>query len=239
MIDIIIPYCKEINWNDNQLRYCLRGIDDNFESKRNVYLVGYSPDWIQNVISIPHGDRWKKNKDANIIEKILFVLNNYDVSEEFLFISDDQTFLSPLDKPEYLWWEDLKNRDWSKTNRWVNRLKNTYNKLKELGKTTFNYDTHIPVLINKKEFLRVMSSFEWGIEGGGYTINTLYFNNIQIEGKKLENQKVSFESPVKDTSQIRKMFEGKSYLGWNDNGLTDELKQVIMETFKNKSIYEK
>lgn len=240
-MDVIIPYSQEAKWNDNELRYCIRSLCQNLKELNNIYIVGYKPEWLEKVIHIPFEDTWKKNKDANIIAKILKVCEVKELSEDFLFISDDQIILQSLKGEEIkpLWWEDLHLRNWAKRNRWVERLERTYKKLRSEGKTTLNFDSHIPVVFNKNKFIQIMGKYDWHIDGQGYTINTLYFNNIDEEKIKINGEKAVFENKVESKDKIKELIKGKLYLGWNDIGLNEYLKQVIGEVFENKCVFEK
>jgi hypothetical protein len=239
-MDVVIPYSREENWQGNELRYCIRSLSEHLEDISKIYIVGYKPEWLINVIHIPFEDTWKRNKDANIIAKILKVCNREDSSNELLFISDDQILLRKSNSTSIipLWWEDLSLRNWSRRNRWVERLERTYLKLKQEGLSHYNYDTHIPVILDKSKFINIMSKYDWHIDGKGYTINTLYFNNLDIQKIKLDNDKAVFEKEI-NINTINNLIEKASYMGWNNKGLNDNLKTVIKTLFPNKSIYER
>ena len=182
----------------------------------------------------------EKNKDANIIAKVLEVCNRKESSDNLLFISDDQILLKDTNKENIkpLYWENLSERNWSRRNRWVERLERTYLKLKQEGLSHYNYDTHIPVILDKNKFINIMGKYDWHIDGKGYTINTLYFNNLDINNIKLSNEKACFEREIESREKIKVECSKAKYLGWNSKGLNNSLKLVIEELFITKSNYE-
>lgn len=236
-MDILIPLgYKGSIWNNNEIKYCLRSLETNFIDLDRIFIIGFLPDFInpKTVIYLPYEDKYKANKDANIIAKTLKAIDS-GISDIFCRISDDQLLLKPLRGEDItpLYNFDLEEYDFTKCNRWRNRLKNTYNILKSEGRTTFNFDSHIPVCYMGRSFKYVISKYIWNQEREGYTINTLYFNHTFCKNIKMTNEKVNIESPKEKIE----LGEAK-YLGYNDRGLNSQLKQVIMDLFPNKSKYE-
>lgn len=243
MIDVVIPLGTGSCWNNHwEIRMCLRSLETNFKEMGNVYIVGFKPPFLKNVIHIEAEDIWKQNKDANIIDKVLMACNREELSDKFLRLSDDQLLLKPMFyheiKPLYV--EDLKDIEKWQKSRWRNRLKNTFDVLLAEGKTTYNYESHIPQIYDKYEFKRIMAMYKYQVEGGGYTINTLYFNNVDVERiKRSDEIKANFETSKPTMKTIRKSITPDTcYIGYNDLALFEDLKQVIEEIFPNPSKFE-
>lgn len=236
-MDVLIPLeYRNTKWNNNEIKYCIRSLEKNLLDLDKIFIIGFLPEFLKeskDLIHINFDDPYKHNKDANIIRKVLKGII-CGISKNFVRISDDQMILKPIYskdiKPLYKF--DLNEYDFIKVNRWRNRLKNTYEILKKEGKTTFNYDSHIPVVYNKEKFESIFTKYNWFQEGEGYTINSIYFNNINCERIKLKGEKIGFETP-----EIKKI-ENQIFLGYNDKGLTENLQQQIISLFPNKSKYE-
>lgn len=241
-MDVLIPLGHQSEWDNNEIKFCLRSIERNLIDLERIFIIGYFPDFLikgEKLIHIPCDDPFKHNKDANLIRKVIRGINT-DISENFIRISDDQLFLKPILSKDIkpLYECDLKNHNWDNLNRWRSRLKNTAEILENEGKSIFKFDSHIPVVYNKKKFIEIFDRYIWDIEGGGYTINTIYFNNI--EGEKIELtdlEKATFERPMNEI-EIKKRIEGRQYLGYNDKGLNSELKLQLFYLFPNPSSYE-
>lgn len=250
-MDLVIPLGpNKLNrdWGDYmELRYLLRSIETNLLDIENIYIIGQQPKWIKNVISIPFGDPNKYNKDANIIRKIIEVCKYKDLSENFIRVSDDYLFLKPILSKDIIPYHrgDLKNYNFENKNRWRWRLENTFKILQNEGKPTYNYESHLPMVVNKKKWGEVFDKYIWDVEANehnnaGYTINTLYFNNIDCPRVLLQNEKVAFEKPIEDFNQILRIVKNSLilYMSYNSRGLTENLKLYIHNSFPNISKYE-
>ena len=93
MIDVVIPLGSGSSWDNNELRFCLRSIEKYVGDLRKVYIVGIKPWWIKNIEHIEFFEKTDKNKDLNIVEKILKCCEVKDITNDFVFVSDDQIFL--------------------------------------------------------------------------------------------------------------------------------------------------
>ena len=241
--DVIIPLGIGSKYDDLELRYCLRSLSKNFRCLGNIYLIGHKPNWVKNVIYIEFEDIFKFNKDANLINKTLYICSKRSVSKNVMRISDDQVLLKPLIcsdiKPLHK--GDLNGAEFVQLNNWGRRVKNTFELLFHHDLSTFFYETHIPVIYDKSEFIKIMGKQNWAIEKGGYTINTLYFNqlknNIPI---KISNEKLEIEGEVKNKEQILKELDNKNliYLGYDEGGFNKDLIEILQILFPDKSQFE-
>lgn len=248
-IDVVIPLGVNTKWFNEELRYTLRSFDKYFKNLGNVYIVGSSIyinkriPWLTNVIIVECDDPFVHSKDANMIRKVLKVINNYpELSENFIRGSDDQILMKEVSEMTPYYVVDMKTRDdewWRRrSNKWKLRLRRTYKILSAYNYTTFNYETHIPMIVNKQKFKEIWSKYPWA-KSIGYTINSIYFNRALQEHFPVGELKYTFETPVIDIAEIKKIIKDKTYISFNDRGLTEELKTVIQNKFKKFSIFEK
>jgi len=249
-LDLVIPLSNASSWHNNELRFVLRSYEKNFANLGNVYIVGpklwinkRSP-WLTNVILIDYDDPFVRNKDGNMIRKVIKVINDFPgLSDPFIRGTDDQFLLKPVEEfpPMYTW--DFKDKDkgfWNKGGRWRSRAKRTARILAIRGKTTYNYDGHFPVEVHK-DFKRVMESYPY-TKSIGFIINTLYFNNVLKEHIPQEGCIWFMESPLEDEKKIRENMKGKMYFCFSgrtgDICLNDTLKSVLQKRFKKPSRFE-
>lgn len=249
-LDLVIPLGNASSWHNNELRYVLRSFEKNFANLRDVYIVGpklwitkRSP-WLTNVILIDYDDPFVRNKDGNMIRKVIKVIDDFPkLSDPFIRATDDQFLLKPVDEfpPMYTW--DFSKKDkgfWNKGGRWRTRAKRTYRTLSLNGRTTFNYDGHFPVEVHK-DFKKVMESYPY-TKSIGFIINTLYFNNVLQEHFSQEGCVYFMESPCTDEKEIREKMKERLYFcfsGLRNNAcLNDTLKSVLQKKFKKPSRFE-
>lgn len=246
MIDIVIPLGIKSNWDFNEIKFCLRSFEQNFKDIGKIFIIGYLPPFLQNVYHIPCDDIFKRNKDANLIRKILLICENIYLSDNFLKVSDDYIALKPFNEKDL---EEVNNNGnlqliinkikLTGINRWRKRLINTQEVLskKYPNKFLYNFDTHSPHIINKLLFKKTINEYNWGIEDEGYTINTLYFNSIDCKIKNYDD-KINIEKDVSKI-EIEELCKNKKFLNYSDKGLNDHLKNFLIEKFPNKCRYEK
>lgn len=242
-MDVIYPLSNRSIWRDNELRYSLRSLDQNFSGIGEVWIVGHKPKWLTNVRHIPFPDAYSSNKDANIINKILRVCFEKELSEKFIFMSDDQYILQRTTSSSLqpICDVDLYTvRHWGKST-WFRRLKRTFLLLKAYKRPAYHYDCHTPQVMSKDLFPKVMLRYNYGYDIG-YTINTLYFNSLYISAKnRLPASRVSVRMNKKsdDYKLNPEYINGKLFLNHSDEGLTNVLKDFLKSRFTKKSSYEK
>lgn len=243
-LDVVYPLGVESDWDNNELRYSLRSLERHFEALGQVWIVGHKPDWLTNVRHIPFPDAHKSNKDANLIDKIRRVCQEADLSEHFLFFSDDQYVLKTV-SPEDFGYNHLGDlrllRRWG-TTKWQRRLQHTYLSLRKAGKPTWNLDAHVPYRYRKSLFDGVMSSFDYPT-GIGCTINTLFLNH-QLEREQAKHKLVHADTVKAGVytfigrEALLKQLQGKRFLNHNTKGLCPALKEHLMASFPQPSRFE-
>jgi hypothetical protein len=238
-IDVVIPLGSGSQWDDNELRYLLRSIEKNFLDLGRVFVVGRKPDWLIGVEHIPMDDVHKHNKDANLIDKVLAACRA-GVSERFVWTCDDHLFLRPIRFAEMkpLHYSDLAKVTQWREGTWWNRLRATRDALVSRGMTAWNFDVHAPQPIVRGKFIAAAEAFDYA-PPPGMTINTMYFNCAGETGISAWRHKYTAEAACNDAVKIRQGMQGKTYLCYNDAGLTDAMKQVIEEMFPQRSRFEK
>ena len=191
VFDLVIPLADN-SAAAPELRYALRSAAKNLRGLGRIFIVSKNlPAWLdpQQVTHVPCTDRagWK---DFNLIKKLLAACAA-GVSEQFIFWSDDQFLMQPLDAASLMPMHEgdagsWTNEQWTaKFNSkpptcWWNRLQNTVKLLQAKGKTAWNFDSHHPTLYNRDQFKQLMQELDVLNESKhpahGYTINTLYCN---------------------------------------------------------------
>lgn len=243
--DFVIPLkADESIWADNnELKYLLRSVEQNFPV-RNVILIGTKmPEWLNTnrVIILEIPDEFRHNKDANIINKVLQAARLPNITPTFFWSCDDHLVLRKPKadelKPYFL--SDLKNEQaWFWSGVWKKGLKQTMEFLDHHKKTTIHYDVHIPQPINAEKFKSIFEGFAFE-EHVRFTINTLYFNQAGLKKHyHIGILKATFERPVSNMSEIETSCYNRLYINYNDQGLTSHLQKYIVNKFPNKSKYE-
>jgi hypothetical protein len=213
MIDIVIPLIKNDYWGE-EIRYALRSIDKNFLEDFKVHIIGYCPEWCQNVNHIPFTDDRSKHSDYNMNKKLKIAMEKLPC---FIWTYDDIYLIKPVNlddikQPKVI--KDLTKskpsereniRDWQKLG-W-----DTYDRCMELGLSGYNAEIHLPFFYESEKLARAFELFR--LEAGEHLSNTAYFN--------------------------RSDFGDAKFLNHDNLGLTSRLKKKIKKLFPEKSKFEK
>ncbi len=242
-IDVVYVLGTGSGWNNNEIRFSLRSLEQNLKNFGKVFIVGDCPDFLQNVIHIPAKDIFSPavNADGNIITKVLAACNDQRLSDDFLFINDDHLILKPITaanvKP--LQKGDMSTFDASywQLNFWRGRLKRTMKVLLENNLSTLHFDCHTPIVFNKHMFIDVVNRFNY-TDDIGYTMKSLYGNIMYPDGPFLSDQKRTLFKRY-TLKQIKERLLPCTFASFNDHGLNSSLKWWLIDTFRSKSSFEK
>lgn len=227
-----------------ELRYSIRSVVKHFSNLRNIVIVGTKPSWTSDkIIHIPAEDKFKHNKDASIINKLLIACDDNRISDNFLNCSDDQLLIRPITTEQFKPWtinSDVRRIDKNRKNvtTYGKRVILTLATLKSKNLPYNLYEGHIFYLLNKEKYKEILSKYNFEA-GKGLCGNTIYFNNILKQGgEPVEQVRAFLKRPI-SLSAIKKEVVGKLFLGYQRKALNIHLKDYLKQTFKEKTIYEK
>ena len=242
MIDIVYPITNLSKYRDDfELRYSLRSLQQQ-NWVRNVYLVGHKPKWTRNVKHIPCIDPYLSCKDVNIINKILRACINPELSETFVVNSDDQYILKPIDlqdlepvleHPNRL--AEFKMR--AAMNTWDKRVVDSVLWCSRNGYGDWIFQSHIPYIVNKEEYVSAMSKIPWG-RGNGYTTH-IYLNMTVVKHPEKEEKGRTLRIKTRvNLDEFNKAFNNAIFFNHNDSGFIPVVKKALEDHFPVKSRWE-
>jgi len=243
IVDVVYPLSAESPWDDNELRYSIRSLQKHFRNLGKIFIIGYLPDFIEpddyNIVHIPFPDSYTENKDANLIAKLLRACQEESLTDEFLFMSDDQYMMQDVYAEHMVPFYSVKlaERRYRTNNKWERRLQRTYQTLKARGIEGYEYDTHAPVIMQKTLFMEVMLSYDWGATPG-YCINSLYFSHVLSTHKQRNGEVVRVTNTKEDRAALVERIADAYYLNHNDIALRGAVKDIIEDKFPEPSPFE-
>lgn len=242
MIDVVYKLGYNCEWGDfEELRYSIRSVEQNFKDLGKIYIVGYRPRWIQNIIHIHALDGYKQNKDANLINKLTLASVHPDISDQFINISDDQYFMNTttVDELQYPLIDNshIQFIPGAPLNRWQQRLKRTINVLNENKLKHDCYEAHTPYLLNKKDYMQTVFKYDYGHDIG-YCGNTLYFNTINAKGRVITKKDLYRVTSAYMYEDLKNKLACVKFLNHTNKGLNEHLKKIIQEKFPRPSRFE-
>ena len=109
--------------------------------------------------------------------------------------------------------------------------------LNSRGLPTWHHDAHVPMPIHGPTFTKVFDGVDY-VPPPGVTIHTMYANSAPIDREDLGRRKATCEHPCHFTHNIQRRLEGRTFLGYNDDGLTPALMAEIEGRFREPSPWE-
>ena len=157
MVDILYIVGKGCSdWRNNELRYSLRSIAKYGRNIRRVYIAGFIPYWVdqEQVHCIPVKDE-TSNKHYNILHAVEQAVERGNLSERFLYSSDDHYYTRPVDFDTYpCYWRGIELPDTLPNKpRWYDiTMKSTHDVLSAFGLPTHFFAWHGNTWFNARLF---------------------------------------------------------------------------------------
>lgn len=240
-VSIVLPLASGgfgSRWEDQELRFALRGVEKHLTGYGDIFLIGHKPSWVQNVIHIPATDEdqtfWK---ERNIYNKIFIACNDERVSEDFLFMNDDHFLLKDYVAGGFPYYRQGTIVDYiTREDQYGNTVKNTF---AEIGDVTF-YDLHCPMVYNKEFFLWLRPA-AWN-KKYGYCLKTLYcaqpWYSMHRMMTETDYTDLKINAPL-TAQQVREAIAGRDWFSMGNPARAGGIGQVLEELYPKKSKYEK
>jgi hypothetical protein len=234
MTSICIPLNNRSTVNNLELRYCLRSIEKHLSGVDEIFIIGYCPDWVQNVIHIPADeDPRNRFRDRNIMNKMVMACKDERVSDNFLMVHDDHFLLADYEAGAFPYYHmGPMNEGFGQYGDTKQNTKSLLHFQPEFN----NYDCHCPIVFNKQLFMRSVALADWS-KWYGYCMKTLYCVMNGIEGEYMEDIKIRM--PLK-ADMINDLLAGRSWFSIGDRCWTDGgMKEVLQTLYPTPSKYER
>ena len=235
-MDLVYILGKGSNWQDNELRYSLRSLQQHVKNVENVYLIGQKPPFLNDkIIHIPHNDIYK-NKAQNIMAKVYRACIDKRISNNFMFWNDDYFALEDfeIDNYPYYYKCDLEHSIMINMGEYRNHCDATLKYLKSQNLPFKNFDTHYPIIYNRFKMTKMIKSCDWNIPFG-YILRSMYCNFYKIEGEFKLDCKGNTQLPA---PHIPIQHKGKHFFSIGDNALNHAMKNYLAVRYPNKSKFE-
>lgn len=153
-----LVYIVKEDENNEELRYSLRSVAK-YLPQNKIWIVGYKPSWVQNVEYI-HTEQ-NQGKWQNSVNNIIAACKNENISDDFVLMNDDFFATRPIQNLEESCnvalgtLEQAIEKYIKHRSGWFDAFRRANELLEELNieKPYYNYESHSPIIINKKKFL--------------------------------------------------------------------------------------
>jgi hypothetical protein len=231
MTDIVIPLGNRSTVRNLELRFALRSIQKHLKGVGQVVVIGETVDWVQNISHIPHEDDPRSRfKERNIANKMINVCKDKRVSENFLMWHDDHFALQDFEA------KDFPLAHHGKINPGPGQYGSTkQNTISLFGANINDYDSHCPILFNKKKFINTIPKIDWN-KWYGYCLKTVYCVMNELQAEYYPDLKIRHAN---STDEIRGAIAGRRWFSIGDRVWAGGyMKEVLQELYPEKSMYE-
>lgn len=252
-MDVVIPLIKDTYWGDESIRYTLRSIEENYKDCGKVIIIGHRPSWLDTdkVVWIKHDNQHLKDKIRNfraydISCKLSIVVDIREISNPFLYTYDDVCFLKPVHDDEFFqplaYSERVNPNGSANTAKWRRLLMNTLEMCRKEGYTTYHYETHLPRAFEKRNLKELIEDFN--LKRNPYLFSSLYYNKYfggvpKFLTRDMPSYKASFLHRINEPHIVDALIKGRTFLNYDDQGLTPLLQEKIKSFYPKKSSYER
>lgn len=232
-----IVYTVRPGESNEELRYSLRSLCKNFPNHGRVFILGYCPSWVTNVVKVTRVQN-ESLKYKRVGANFMKLYTETDVTEKFVTMNDDFFFMKPIEEiPVYytgtlqerlLLYERIKFKG-----PYIAGMRETLEKLQELGiKEPLNYDLHVPMVREVSKCLEVRKISDGMAFPHG---RTLYGNLFKIGGEKHRDVKIISRTHSGLSSLYRNDW---LFLSTSDNSFMGSVGRFIRREFSEKCKYE-
>jgi hypothetical protein len=233
-MDAVYVLGRGSGWGDRELLYSLRALHTYVTGIDRVVVVGHRPAWLRGILHLPKGDP-HSYKERNIYEKLLLACRDARLSRHILFLNDDHVPGGPTaaaDVPPYRGRELLELARALKSGTYKLALENTHRRLAERGHTTWNFDVHTPIVIDREAFVAAMTSYDWSER---FVMKSLYANTVGLVGVPYADLKIFRGHTM---AELVRILRGRAWWSHGPTGLGPQLKALLAALYPHPSPWE-
>lgn len=241
--DIVIPLGPGSAYENMELRFLLRSIEENASGVGRVIVVSTcAPEWLSanvEVLKVP--DELGDNKDGNLLKKTIRAIETYGI-RNMTWCADDNIFLQPTRLSTIPTIVNNRTRDVfkSKGGRWAARVMSTFDWADGRGvHLDHSLESHCPqTFLGADQLPALMKDVDYVAQP--ITIMTCFHVLLgtwdgNIYGKEWQQVvKDTYEMPTGAFTPPTKRF-----VGYGDDGYADGLGSWLRTRFSKKSRYER
>lgn len=238
-ISVVIPISDKSK-NHKELIYAIRSLEKNLKGIGDIFVVGTIIKPLKGLKYIQCKDEpTSKFKERNIYRKILAAIAHPEVTEDFVVSNDDIYLLNEFDANNlpYFHKNSLEDTMAKNIGDYRKSVNHTRKYLLKNEKPTLDFDTHFPIIYNKKKFIDtfVCNDVNWD-QPFGYVIKSFYTNSLEIKGEFGGDCKIHHSMSY---NELKNKIGTKSFFSTSDRSLNDDMIKLLNELYPDKSKFEK
>lgn len=233
----VYPYVSTSD--DFELRCSMKSIKKNFQGESTIVVIGDKPKFTDVDFILIETSR-KSLRSIDIHHKLLTIINNTQIPENFVWMYDDIYFINPValeNLKEVYALQDLTNKPESSWNfdaskKWENMFRATMQIIKSTGKPVINYETHLPRFLSKKKLTALIKKFD--LLNSQVLFSSLYFigtkNPIFLK-PKTDSIKLGIYMSFTSLEVLESKLKNNLFLNYSESGYTEAMKKLLTKLF--------
>ncbi len=257
-MDVLYIY-RHSKYEDVEIRYSLRSVEHYAPYIRKIWIFGDRPDFLSDdrseIECVPH-DYVTPVLGITMPVKSTFLMMFLgslipDLSSEFVRFSDDFILVNdfPIEsarKNRYL--TDLALSKTRRPGLWGDSLWRTYDTLKRLGYTGYNFETHTPTYLTRKRVFDAYRDFRdfvtadhyFGMVGATAILNHAFkTEHMELTSLFEEGSRFGFWRHPPSYEDVMRARGDKVFFNFDDGAFGPGIRQFLAEQFSKRSRYEK
>lgn len=247
-VSVVIPFISGPAQGD-ELLMAVRGWATNFMENFNIVVIGERQDWMNDLVHVIECKRMSDNPPIDIAHKMMLAIESDQVTEKFIWANDDQYLVSPCMLADF---ETLKctgklGEKHFGSNVYQENKKRTFDLLKKLGCSTWDYSTHTPFVFHKEPLKLIIDEFK--LLETAHLIATLYYNFLFPEyvPYNLDTQNALFNDNFKvgvyrqnaDFAKLKQLIPVKKVVNNSQSGWSKQFAEIMKSCYPQKSSFER
>lgn len=220
----------------DEIRFSVRSVETFFEGKTTCTIIGDKPPWFfGHYIPQKRVSRNTPNRPfRDMLSKVKTMAEHKEISDNFIWMMDDIYLIKPcslddLKVPRAIEWKK------SEKNSWQRRKTFTMKALESLGRTTYDYATHLPHWVEKNKLFQIFQEFN--LDENTMLWEILYCNTFREEPKKT----YPFFKRISQnytTEQIIKLTKEATIFNHTSNCWSKPVRQFLLELLPKETTSE-
>lgn len=164
----------------------------------------------------------------NVFRKIVEVCENYDISEDFLYMMDDVFVLKDIDIDNYPMYHSGELKDFPNSGSYFKELNNTKEFLIKNNKPILNFGVHCPIVYNKKKIMEIDSFYWKEVNGKNNQLNPRILYGNYTEGNKVftKDCKLIRDYPMEE---LKTLLKDKEWFSIGSRSYEGNIKKYLEE----------
>lgn len=186
-MDVLYYIGRGSHYQNRELRYSLRALQEHCKDTDNVWVVGNKPPFLADNVKylwVEDSGAWWQNAYRKTMAAI-----EAGISENFLLMNDDFFMLKDFKAAEYPYYHKGDIGEIAK-NKYQEVIINTRRILQELGKPFKHYGVHCPMRINAKKYKELARFYAGEYKNQPVSARCLY-GNLFCRGRKVPDCKAA------------------------------------------------